>query len=258
VARGINAGLGGRLRVSADVTFGKLHLLPRLPIFLAAHPEFSIDLVLEDRPVGLLEEGIDLAFRAGPLCDSTLVARKFASTERLVVATPEYFSRAGVPKTPDDLAKHEAVIYTLDPCGSDSWVFCKDGVEKLAKLPDRLRISASEAVRAAVLGGMGLAVASRWMFDSELASGAVRPVLTDWELPKLDLWVVLSTGRLTNAKTRAFVRFVESGHYFQLRGHRAVSDNAPSASYPTRCVKVDGRDLAATDQGIWKEIESLS
>jgi len=209
-ARGVNAGLAGRLRICTGVTFGKLHVMPHLPAFLAAHPDLSIDLVLEDRPVDLLEEGIDLALRSGPLCDSSLVARKIATTDRFVLGTPEYFSRAGVPETPADLTRHQAVIYTLDRCGTDSWVFRKDSQEVLAKLPDRLRVSASEAIRTAVLHGMGLAVAPRWMFDPELAIGGVRPVLTDWELPESDLWVVFSGGRLANAKTRAFVRFVES------------------------------------------------
>jgi DNA-binding transcriptional LysR family regulator len=209
-ARGANAGLAGRLRVSAEVAFGKLHLMPHLPDFLAAHPELSIDLILEDRAIDLLEEGIDLAICSGPLCDSALVARKIATTERVVVGTPEYFDRAGVPETPDELARHEAVIYTLDRCGSDSWVFSKDGEEAYAKLPDRLRVSASEAVRTAVLRGMGLAVVPRWMFGAELASGDVRPVLTDWDLPESNLWVVFSSGRMANAKSRAFVRFVDS------------------------------------------------
>jgi DNA-binding transcriptional LysR family regulator len=209
-ARGANAGLGGRLRVSACVAFGKLHLIPHLAAFLAAHPELSIDLVLEDRPVDLLEEGIDLALRPGPLCDSALIARTIARTERLVLGTPDYFHRAGEPESPSDLARHQAVIYTLDPGGGDSWLFRKDREETLAKLPDRLRVSGSEAIRTAVLRGMGLAVAPRWMFDPELASGEVRPVLTNWDLPDSDLWVVYSAGRLANAKTRAFVRFIES------------------------------------------------
>jgi DNA-binding transcriptional LysR family regulator len=209
-ARGANLGLGGRLRVSAGVTLGKLHLVPHLPAFLAENPELSIDLVLDDRPVDLREEGVDLAIRSGPLCDSALVARKIAVTERLVLGTPEYFKRAGVPRTPADLARHEAVIYTLDRCGSDTWHFRKAGAEALATLPDRLRMSASEAVRTAVLRGMGLTVAPRWMFDPEFASGEVRSVLTDWALPESDLWVLYAAGRLANAKTRAFVRFAES------------------------------------------------
>jgi DNA-binding transcriptional LysR family regulator len=209
-ARGVNAGLEGRLRVSVCVAFGKLHLIPHLPIFLTAHPDLSIDLVLEDRPIDLLEEGFDLALRPGPLCDSALVARTIARTARLVLGTPEYFFRAGEPQNPNDLARHQAVVYTLDSGGGDSWLFRKGGEEALAKLPDRLRVSGSEAVRTAVLRGLGLAVVPRWMFDPELEAGEVRAVLTNWELPDSDLWIVYSAGRLANAKTRAFVKFIES------------------------------------------------
>jgi DNA-binding transcriptional LysR family regulator len=226
-ARRANARIGGRLRVSAGVAFGNLHLIPHLSAFLAANPEVSIDLILQDRPVDLLEEGVDLALRQGPLCDSALVARKIAAAERLVLATPDYFKRAGEPVNPQDLARHEAVIYTHDGCGADNWVFRKDGKETFAKLSDRLRVSSSEAVRAAILGGMGLAVASRWMFDPELESGEVRPVLTDWELCESDLWVVLPTGRLASAKIRAFVRFVETvlKPKFQLGPRRSVPES---------------------------------
>jgi DNA-binding transcriptional LysR family regulator len=209
-ARGVNAGLEGRLRISACVAFGKLHLIPHLSAFLATHPELSIDLVLEDRPIDLLEEGFDLALRPGPLCDSTLVARTIARTDRLVLATPEYFRRAGEPQNPNDLARHQAVVYALEPDGGGSWLFRKGREETLAKLPDRLRVSGSEAVRTAVLRGLGLTVAPRWMFDPELRAGEVRAVLTNWCLPQSDLWVVFTAGRLANAKTRAFVRFVES------------------------------------------------
>ncbi len=209
-ARGVNAGLEGRLRVSVGVAFGKLYLMPHLPAFLAAHPGLLIDLVLEDRQLDLLEEGIDLALRVGPLRDSALVARKIAATERLVVGSPCYFSRAGFPRTPADLSQHEAVLFTLDRNDSDGWIFCKDGEQATARLSGRLRVTASEAVRTAVLGGVGLAVASRWIFDPELASGAVITALTDWQLPEVDLWVILPAGRLADAKARTFVKFVES------------------------------------------------
>jgi DNA-binding transcriptional LysR family regulator len=226
-ARGVNAGLEGRLRVSADVTFGKRRLMPHLPAFLATHPRLSIDLVLDDRPVDLLEEGIDLALRPGPLDDSALIARKIASTDRLVVGAPDYFRRAGAPKTHAKLAGHEAVIYTLDRRGGDDWVFRRGGQETSAKLAGRLRVGASEAVRTAVLAGMGLAVASRWMFESELTSGAVRPALTDWELPQSDLWIVFSAGRLASAKTRAFVGFVESILDLQSRPEIGIMRSQP-------------------------------
>jgi DNA-binding transcriptional LysR family regulator len=209
-ARGAGTGLVGRLRVGAGVTFGKLHLLPLLAVFLAAHPNLSIDLILEDRQIDPIEEGIDIGLWFGPLSDSSLTARKIATAPRLVLGTPAYFERAGVPKTPVELVRHEAVIYTQDRGRNDTWSFRKGAEEMSARITGRLRVSASEGVRAAVLDGMGLAIVREWMFAPELASGAVRTVLDDWTLPPSDLWAVFSTGRMTNAKARAFAAFVET------------------------------------------------
>jgi DNA-binding transcriptional LysR family regulator len=209
-ARGEDAGLTGRLRVTAGVAFGKLHLMPHLPEFLSAHPDLSLDLVLEDRPIDLVEEGVDMALRFGAPSKSALVGRKIAIAPRWVVGTPEYFDRAGVPMAPGELARHEAIIYMQDPGGPDAWSFNNGGTELLVSLRHRLRVTCSEAVRAAVLHGMGLAVVWRWMFGPELTSGAIRPVLTEWALPEADLWAVFPRGRMANAKTRAFTSFVDT------------------------------------------------
>jgi DNA-binding transcriptional LysR family regulator len=212
-ARTANACLTGHLRVSAGVTFARLHLIPHLPGFLAAHPELSIEFVLDDRRVDFIEQGIDIGLRYGPLRDSSLIGRQVATTRRLVLGTADYFDRAGVPTRPAELIGHEAVIYTLDCGAGDTWFFCKDGSETSVILSSRLRLNASEGVRAAVLNSMGLAIVSQWMFAPELARGAVRAVLTDWTLPKIDLWVVFPTGRMASAKARAFAAFVEDAIY---------------------------------------------
>jgi DNA-binding transcriptional LysR family regulator len=209
-ARGTDACLTGRLRVSAGVTLTRLHLLPGLPAFLAAHPKLSIDRVLNDRAIDLIEEGMDIGLRYGPLRDSSLIARRVATTRRLVLGAPDYFSRAGVPTAPAELIGHEAVIYIEDPGGSDTWTFRKGDLETTVSISGRLRVSASEGVRAAVLSGMGLAIVSQWMFAPELAYGEVRAVLDEWILPAIDLWVVFPTGRMVSAKARAFARFVQN------------------------------------------------
>ena len=209
-ARGTHAALTGRLRVSAGVTFGKLHILPRLPSFLAAHPDLSIDLILEDRATDLVGEGVDVGLWLGPLPDSSLTARKVATSSRLVFGAPAYFERAGVPTAPGELNSHSAVIYTQDPGGTDTWNFRQGDSQVLVSISGRLRVSASEGVRAAVLGGLGLAIAPRWMFAPELAHGAVRAVLAEWRLPASDTWAVFPTGRRASAKARAFTRFVET------------------------------------------------
>ena len=216
-ARGADASLTGPLRISAGVTFGRMHLVPLLPVFLAAHPNLSIDLILDDRTINLIGEGIDIGLRFGPLSDSSLTVRKLSTSPRVVLGTPAYFERAGVPTTPAELIRHAAVIHTQDRGGSDTWSFRQGGSEMSVSISGRLRVSASEALRAAVLGGMGLAITPQWMFAPELACGAVRTVLAEWILPASDLWAVFPTGRMVNAKARAFAAFVET----ELHKHRS-------------------------------------
>jgi DNA-binding transcriptional LysR family regulator len=228
VARGTHAALAGSLRVSAGVTFGKLHIVPRLPFFLAAHPDLSIDLILDDRPIDLIGEGIDVGLGFGPLRSSSLTARKVATSNRLVLGAPAYFERAGIPSKPGELNNHAAVIYTQDPGGTDTWRFRQGDSEELVSLSGRLRVSASEGVRAAVLGGLGLAIAPRWVFAPELAHGAVRVVLAEWSLPASDIWAVFPTGRKVSAKARAFTRFVDT----ELRN--VYSDCDPVKPAPAR------------------------
>lgn len=208
-ARGAGAGLTGRLRICAAVTFARLHVIPRLPKFLKAHPDLTMDVMLDDRVIDLVEEGVDVALRMGTLRDSSLTVRKLASGARHVLGTPAYFARSGVPSTPAELSGHSAVIYTRDGRG-ESWSFRRGATEMSVSVSGPLRISAAEGVRAGVLAGMGLAITSAWMFTPELASGAVQRVLADWSLPPINLWAVYPTGRMPSAKARAFAAFVEA------------------------------------------------
>ncbi|WP_426257974.1 LysR substrate-binding domain-containing protein [Sphingomonas sp. DC1600-2] len=215
-ARGAGAGLSGCLRVSAATTFARLHIVPLLPRFLEQHPELEIDVILDDRVIDLVAEGVDLSLRMGTLADSTATARKLATGGRSVLATPAYFARAGEPKNPADLADHEAVVYGQTV---SVWSFSSGGTESSVAVRGRVRVSAAEGLRAAVLADMGVTIASDWMFAPELASGAVRRVLTDWSLPSLDLWAVFPAGRMASAKAREFANFVETvmadGHSVQ-------------------------------------------
>nr|WP_295745570.1 LysR family transcriptional regulator [uncultured Acidocella sp.] len=205
-ARGAGAGLRGRLRVSAATTFARLHIVPHLPKFLRAHPELDMDVILDDRSIDLVAEGVDLSLRMGGLADSAAVARKLVTGPRSVLATPAYLARAGVPEHPGDLAAHQSVVYSQT---SAVWCFTRDGAEASVTVHGRVRLSAAEGLRAAVLADMGLTIASDWMFAQELASGQVRRVLTDWHLPPIDLWAVFPTGRMASAKARQFAQFVE-------------------------------------------------
>ncbi|NVN10160.1 LysR family transcriptional regulator [Nguyenibacter vanlangensis] len=205
-AKGAGAGLSGRLRVSAATTFARLHVIPRLPQFLAAHPHLDVDIILDDRMIDLMAEGVDISLRLGSLSDSTAVARKIATGGRSVLATPAYLARAGMPQSPADLANHEAIVYSQLP---SVWSFTRDGAAVSVSVTGRLRVSAAEGLRAAILTDMGLTIASDWMFGPELENGAVVRVLKAWSLPSIDLWAVFPVGHMMTAKARQFASFVE-------------------------------------------------
>jgi DNA-binding transcriptional LysR family regulator len=207
-ARGAGAGLTGRLRICAAVTFASIHIIPRLPAFLAQHPDLELEVVLDDRNIDLVQDGIDVAFRMGTLADSALTARRIGRGRRLVVGTCAYFARAGVPRVPGDLLAHQAIVY-LQQGDNASWVFRQGSAETAVVMKSRLKVTAAEGVRAAVFADLGLAVVSEWMFAPDLKSGRVEAVLTDWELPPVDLAAVFPAGRIATAKARAFVSFIE-------------------------------------------------
>jgi len=189
------------------VTFGRLHVVPQLGPFLDQHPQLNIELMLDDRNINLVEEGIDVALRMGPLSDSGLTARKIADCRRVVLGSPAYFDRHGEPSCPADLNQHQGIVYNLS--GGATWTFTQGSEQQTQTLTGRLRVSAAEGLRAAVLADQGLTIASQWMFAPELASGAVRAVMGDWALPDQDLWAVFPTGRMVSAKARVFVDYVQ-------------------------------------------------
>ncbi|MEA9389872.1 LysR family transcriptional regulator [Acerihabitans sp. TG2] len=206
-ARGSGSGLTGRLRLCAPVTFARMHILPQLGPFLDAHPKLIIDVVLDDRHIDLVAEGIDVALRLGALNDSSLVARKLCTRRLVIVGTPAYFARYGEPQTPEDLLNHQAVVYTQSRGGGARWVFNRAQEQRVINAQGRIQVSAAEGIRTVVLSGLGLAMASQWMFEPEVASGDVVTVLNQWQMPTMDLWAIFPTGHLASAKARAFVDY---------------------------------------------------
>lgn len=207
--KGEDAPLTGKLRVSGTITFVRQHIIPKLPIFMERHPHLCIDLLLDDGNIGLVEEGAEVALRMGKLASSSLTARKIGQCRRIVVATPGYLDKHGTPEEPADLTAHAAIVLSRGE-GGDQITFTRDGVSTEVVLQSRLRISALEGLRAALLSGLGLAVASEWILEEELDSGQVVEVLSDWSMPGLDLWAVLPGGaRHASPQARAFIAFVE-------------------------------------------------
>ena len=207
-ARGTAANLSGRLRVSAAVCFARIHIVPKLTSFLEEHPDIEVELLLEDRNIDLIEEGVDLALRMGGAADPNMTTRKIAERRRLVMATPGFFERSGLPTTPGELVGREAVIYTRD-AGGEAFSFQRGTAEMSVRIAGRVRVTATEGLRAAVLAGIGFTVASEFAFAPELASKAVITALPDWSLPPISLFAVYPTGRMASKKARAFAGFVE-------------------------------------------------
>jgi DNA-binding transcriptional LysR family regulator len=208
-ARGAGATLSGRLRFCGPLTFTRLHVMPRLPTFLAAHPALDIDVVLDDCDIDPVAAGTDVALLIGRLLASTVVARKIGQCQRRVIGTPAYFETRGVPRTPADLLAHQAIVYQQRDGGA-TWAFRQGTSKTTVTVNGRLRVSAGEGVREAVFAGLGLAVASEWLFAPELKSGAVTSVLDDWLLPQVDLWALFPAGRQASAKARALASFIQS------------------------------------------------
>jgi DNA-binding transcriptional LysR family regulator len=150
-ARGSACGLTGRLRVSTSICFGRLHVIPNLSTFLAEHPDLDIELVLDDRHLDLVNEGIDVSLRMGAMPDSNMTARRIAEGRRIVVATPAYLQRHGTPTSPGDLVSHQAVIYTPGGKGEawTSWTFRQGTAEVSVVLRGRLKVTAGEGIREA-------------------------------------------------------------------------------------------------------------
>src|SRR5260221_13801991 len=158
-ARGAGATLTGRLRICAAVTFARLHVIPRLPHFLAEHPALDVEVVLDDRNIDLIEAGIDVALRMGQLADSSLMARKIGQSQRRVIGSPAYFEAMGGPQTPSDHARNQAVVYEQRVGGAGRR--CRRGLAHTTDTVDgRVRFSAAEGVREGGFAGLGLAIAS--------------------------------------------------------------------------------------------------
>ena len=214
VARGDATTLRGRLRVSAPVTFTRLHIIPGLAVFLTEHPALDVEIILDDGDINPIEAGVDMALRLGDLADSTLTARKVGESRALVVGARFYFEAHGVPKTPSELAAHQVVIYEHLRAGGDAWSFRRGTTEVAVNVSGRLRVSAAEGVREAVLAGLGVSVGgSEWLFSPELKSGQAVSVLEDWSLPSVGLWSMFPTGRRASARARAFAKFIEQRIY---------------------------------------------
>ncbi len=207
-ARDAATTLRGPLRVAAPPVYASEVILPRLAEFRALHPEVTIDLVLDDRQVDLIGEGIDLALRGGALSDSTIVARRIDTGARIVVASAAYLASKTLPTHPRDLLAHDWIDYSA--WSGRAWDFKKGQATESIRFMPKLTISAAESLRVSVLNGLGCAIVSERMVQNELSSPELVRLLSDWALPKGEFWLCSPAGRRMNARARAFSEWLET------------------------------------------------
>ncbi|GJI97304.1 MULTISPECIES: LysR family transcriptional regulator [Duganella] len=197
----------GHLMISAPAGFGRQHVAPLIPSFLAEHRDVSVTLNMSDRVVDIVGEGIDVAIRIASLSDSSLVSVKLADNERVVVAAPSYLKRHGEPKTLADLAKHNCLAISSE--GSQrGWTFRDNGKNVVVKVSGNMGSNDGQVLHDWALAGKGLAWRSMWEVGNEIEAGKLQTVLNEHSAPGNDIYAVFAQRRHLPLRIRAFVDFL--------------------------------------------------
>jgi DNA-binding transcriptional LysR family regulator len=209
-AGGVKA--SGFLRVTAPAGFGRRHVAPLVPGFLARHPDVKLSLMLSDRVLDIVNEGFDCAVRVGDMPDSSLVSVRLADNRRLCVAAPAYLKRAGVPQHPGDLGRHECLTLSSDASQARGWVFSVDGQVSHLRPSGRIDCSDGQVLHAWCRQGMGIAWRSIWEVEGDIASGALVPVLESFAAPPNGIYALVPQRKHLPLRVRLWIDFLKH-HY---------------------------------------------
>ncbi len=209
-AGGVKA--SGHLRVTAPAGFGRRHVAPLAPRFLAQHAEVSLSLNLSDRVVDIVNEGFDCAVRVGDMPDSSLVSVRLADNRRLCVAAPAYLQQAGVPQHPNDLHRHQCLTLSSDASQSRGWAFTVDGDVTHLRPGGRLECSDGQVLHAWCLQGLGLAWRSTWEVQHDLEAGRLVSVLDHLAAPPNGVYAVLPQRKHLPLRVRLWIDFLKHSY----------------------------------------------
>jgi DNA-binding transcriptional LysR family regulator len=206
-----SARASGHLLISAPAGFGRQHVAPLVPSFLAEHRDVAVTLNLNDRVVDLIGEGIDVAIRIADLSDSNLIGVKLADNKRVVVAAPTYIKRHGAPHSLDDLAKHNCLAISSE--GSQrGWTFRQNGKNVTLKVAGNMVCNDGAVLHDWALAGKGLAWRSMWEVGTAIESGQLVTVLDEFAAPGNDIYAVFAQRRHLPLRIRAFVDFLRHAY----------------------------------------------
>jgi len=197
----------GRLRIGAPQTFGALHLAPLWGRFAADNPLVSLDIVLSDRVVDLVEEGYDLVVRIGRLDDSDLVSRPLARSRMVLCASPDYVARCGNPVHPEELARHDTIAYSYWSSGNE-WRFAGPAGPVTVRVRSRIHANNGDTCRAAALEGYGVILQPDFLIHDDLRNGRLVELMPAYHGPELGIHALYPTRKQLPLKVRRLLDFL--------------------------------------------------
>lgn len=203
-ARGIDS-LRGTIRMAVPIVYGTRAIIPALPDFMARYPDLRVEITMRDERQNLVAAGVDVAIRMGTLEDSTFGARQIASVARVLVASPSYLTKRGVPHAPEDLPFHDALLHEQSFPEKSTLRLSKEGKEQVVMLRGKVKVDAAPGILAAALAGLGIANVTTIMAAQELREGRLVQLLPDYGIEPLKVFAVFPSGPKPSAKVRALV-----------------------------------------------------
>jgi len=197
----------GVLKVNAPMSFGTRYLADAVAGFMGRHPEVKVELILNDRFIDPLEEGVDVTVRIGTLADSSLIARRLAPARRVLVAAPDYLARHGAPQRPEDLAQHRCLAYG-HAVAQSRWDLTQDGKAISVQIDSILCSNNGDVLRAAAIGGQGITKLPTFIVGPDIAAGRLAVVMPDWPPRDLAIHALYAPNRYLAAKTRLFIDYL--------------------------------------------------
>lgn len=196
--------LQGLIRISLPVVFGRLFVMPEILSFMQAHPRVEVEMIFADHYVSLVEEGYDLAVRAGVQIDSSLRSHALGESCRRLVAAPSYLHRAGTPKHPDELLQHQCLRHAALGA-SNVWCFTANDETYRVAARGRVHANNSEATRTLAREGLGIALLAAWLVDDDVQKGRLVPLLNDYTPPRAPIRALTPPGRRVTPRVRLLI-----------------------------------------------------
>lgn len=198
----------GVLKISAPPVIGATHITRAIAEFLKIYPDLTVDLILQSTHGDMIDEGIDIAIYLGALDDTSMVARKLASSSMVVCGSPEYFDRYGIPEKPEDLLSHSCLVnWASSP--RNKWHFKSSAGNVTMAVSGRMQANVADALRVAAIEGLGLVMLASYVVSRDIEKGKLKPVLENYILPPLDIHAVYPHRKYLSAKVRRFLEFLQ-------------------------------------------------